>query len=171
MFNRFYLSIQLIFLITFNCFSQTYWIPRTPLFDSLYKWDRQISRISQTEDQYFLPISINGVKANQQIIKNKKDLYILVEGTGFVYKAIAQNSSEIAFTRIDSTFFLGYNFKAFNFAYKDTLFSMGGNGYWHTNGQLRYFKPGFDWDLILLNIEMFLMFPIMLPIMKHFMIF
>ena len=147
LFNSF---ISLI-IICNSVTAQTYWIPKTPFLDSLYNWDKSIGQITQTEEQSFLPITINGVKTNQNIIKEKKSIYILIDGTGQVYKASAQNSTQIAFTRIDYTFYFGYNFNAIDFVYKDTIFSFGGDGFWHYNGQLRYFKPGYDWNIILLN--------------------
>ena len=149
---RFYLSIQLIFLITFNCYSQTYWIEKTPLLDSLYKWDKTISQINMTDGQQFLPITIKNKKTDQSIIKTKKGLYILINGTGQVYKASTETISQIAFSRIDSTFYCGYNFHAINVSYRDTLFSIGGEGFWHYNGQFRYFN-GLEWNILSLNEE------------------
>ena len=146
--------VLLLLFIGFNCsFSQTYWVPRNPFLDSLLKWDITISQIDKTNQLQFLPISHKNQLFKQSIIKYKKDLYILIDGTGQVYKASAQNATKIAFTRLDSTYFAGYNFNAFDFAYKDTIFSFGGEGFWHNNGKLRYFNDGGEWNIISLNKE------------------
>jgi hypothetical protein len=141
-------------LLAFSANSQTYWIPKTAFLDSLYNWDKNISQITNTENQFFLPIVLPGKPHTQKLIKAAKgSLYILIDGTGQVYKATEQNSYQIAFTRIDSTYYFGYNFQAFDFFYHDTIFSFGGEGFWHSNGQLRYFRNGADWNIIKLNQE------------------
>lgn len=43
-------------------------------------------------------------------------------------------------SRVDKGCFEGYSFGAFVFSHKDTLFSLGGYGFWHNNGVLRYFN-------------------------------
>ena len=75
----------------------------------------------------------------------KKKLVIQVDGSGKLYEVDPDKPAK----RIDNTCYEGYNFKAFNFIYKDTLFSMGGYGFWMDNGQLRYYdeKNG-EWYLM-----------------------
>lgn len=93
------------------------------------------------------------------IIKNKNGLFLIIEGTGRVYK-IVKSKEGIDFIRQDSTFYFGYNFAPINFSYKDTLYSLGGYGYWRTNGHLRYYKDsGYGWEIKVLNQEV--------PIQKH----
>ena len=100
--------VLLLLFIGFNCsFSQTYWVPRNPFLDSLLKWDITISQIDKTNQLQFLPISHKNQLFKQSIIKYKKDLYILIDGTGQVYKASAQNATKIAFTTKIATRFSG----------------------------------------------------------------
>jgi hypothetical protein len=74
------------------------------------------------------------------------ELYALPNGTGAVYKLSKTKSN--SFERIDSTLFQGYNNYAINFIYKDTIYSLGGYGLWHFNGQLRYFNiKKAEWEL------------------------
>ena len=145
--------ILFFFLYSINSYSQTYWIKSNPFLDSLYSWDKENSQITNTQYNHFLPVTVNNVDENQFIIKNKKGLYILIDGTGQVYKAINKTNNQIAFTRIDSTKHYGNNYSAFNFSYHDTLFSFGGYGFWHLNGQLRYFNDGYEWNVQKLNQE------------------
>jgi hypothetical protein len=99
---------------------------------------------------------INNYLINFQFYQNKdaklsfqsssNALFALPNGTGAVYKL----SKEIpnTFERIDSTLFHGYNNYAINFIYHDTIYSLGGYGIWHLNGQLRYFNAKkAEWEL------------------------
>ena len=146
------ITISIIFLFT-NSNAQTYQIPKTPLFNFLNHSDKPITDISNTQGQSFLPITLDKKSPDQKIIKNGKSLFILIDGTGQVYKAVEETNDQIAFTRLDSSYYSGYNFGAIDFSYRDTLFSLGGYGFWRTNGQLRYFKDGFEWNIARINKE------------------
>lgn len=92
-----------------------------------------------------------GAGRSEHLVASGKELYYLVEGTGRVYRI----DSTGEFTRIDSTYFTGYNFGAYTFNYRDTIYSLGGYGFWHQNGHLRFFR--FDkhsWEIELLNREL-----------------
>ncbi|MCF8339334.1 MAG: hypothetical protein K9I82_00015 [Chitinophagaceae bacterium] len=146
----------LLSIFSLQCFSQTYWIKKTPFFDFLYKLKKPVSDFYlHREAAYYKPIPLNGdFKRNYQIlIKTKRDLFVLVNGTGIVLKATDTTKDKIAFNRIDSTIYHGYNFDAIQFPYHDTIFSLGGYGFWRFNGQLRYFHHIAEWDLIPINNE------------------
>ena len=88
----------------------------------------------------------------EMILKTNKDLFLLVEGTGRVYQAYNIDKRGIAFHRIDSTHFYGYNASCIFFSSKDTLYSLGGGGFWERNGQLRYFSEVYkEWEIKKLN--------------------
>lgn len=72
-------------------------------------------------------------KHNYLWYKNK--LTIQLDGSGQLYQ-VANNDSVF---RIDNTCYEGYNFDAYNFVFNDTLFSLGGYGFWQFNSQLRYY--------------------------------
>lgn len=60
----------------------------------------------------------------------------------------------LVFHRIDQTHHYGYSFGANYFTLNDTIYSLGGYGFWRHNGQLRYFdyeRKG--WELVKLNRE------------------
>ena len=60
-------------------------------------------------------------KSNPQyLIKNGKEVFTFITGTGRLYKAI-QNGDSIYFTRQDSTTHFGYNIGAFPFSYHNHL--------------------------------------------------
>lgn len=59
-----------------------------------------------------------------------------IPGTGQVYTLDKKSK---LFTRIDETYYRGYNFNALQFIRNDTLYSLGGNGFWLTNNILTYF--------------------------------
>ena len=85
----------------------------------------------------------------QEFIKTSNANYIVTRGTGFVYRQNQQIDSIWKFSRIDSTQFDGYNFDDIKFAYHDTLFSIGGFGFWRNNGQVRYFTENKEWELLI----------------------
>jgi hypothetical protein len=72
-------------------------------------------------------------KHNYLWYKNK--LTIQLDGSGRLYH-FANNDS---ITRIDKTCYEGYNFDAYNFVFNDTLFNLGGYGFWQFNSHLRYY--------------------------------
>jgi hypothetical protein len=55
---------------------------------------------------------------------------ISVPGTGQVYQV---NPQTLSIQRLDRTFFRGYNFGASQFLHNDTLFSIGGEGFWSSS--------------------------------------
>lgn len=79
-------------------------------------------------------------------INAKNEIFALPNGTGAVYKL---NDYKFAtFERVDSTLFHGYNNHAINFIFSDTIYSIGGYGLWHDNGQLRYYNINkAEWEL------------------------
>lgn len=146
------IKVLTAFLFCINCLqAQTYFIPKTPILDTLLRVSGPVSEISTVEGFSLLPISINRELRPQTLVKTQKGLFVLVDGSGMVFKANLLDSNLISFTRIDSTFYSGYNFGAINFSYHDTLFSFGGNGFWTTNGHLRYLGDGNEWDAVELN--------------------
>lgn len=101
-----------------------------------------------------IPQEKNFRSYNQLVIKNNKGTYILVDGTGRVYKQQNRIKDTIKYERIDSTHFYGYNASAITFSCNDTLYSFGGGGFWINNGHLRFYNEKFhEWDIIPLNKE------------------
>jgi hypothetical protein len=84
--------------------------------------------------------------AKLSFLNTSNEQFALPNGTGAVYK-LSKTQPKI-FERFDSTIFHGYNNNAIHFIYKDTIYSLGGYGLWHSNGQLRYFNTKkAEWEL------------------------
>lgn len=100
-----------------------------------------------------IPIEGNFSDFGQQLVKTSKGLYIFIAGTGRVYKVTAWSDKWVDFTRLDSTNYFGYNFGAAKFIVNDTIYSFGGYGFWHFNGQLLHLTKQSEWDINPLNKE------------------
>lgn len=75
----------------------------------------------------------------------KQQVIFTVKGTGQLYRLDLQS---LKFDRLDVTYYRGYNFGAAQFFRNDTLFSIGGAGFWQKNGICTYFnKYNKEWDL------------------------
>ena len=85
-----------------------------------------------------LPKNYNNT--NQVVIKTKDQLLVGIVGTGRIYR-LDTLRNDFRWTRIDSTYFTGYNFGCIYFTLDSTIYSFGGNGFWHINGSLRYLNP------------------------------
>jgi hypothetical protein len=141
----------LIILIPIVTTAQSYVIPTSPTLTYLYNSTNEISNITHTENLKLFTPNINEWRAKFKLVKNKSGLYAFIDGTGHVYKATNLNQNNITFTRIDSTLFIGYNFKSIFFSFKETLYSFGGYGFWSRNGQLAHFIPGSEWMVDRIN--------------------
>lgn len=79
---------------------------------------------------------------------HKGKMVIQLDGTGKLLRLDTSGHLQ----RMDSTLYEGYNYGAFNFVYKDTIFSLGGYGFWQFNGQLRYFSDvNSSWSVVKSN--------------------
>ena len=86
--------------------------------------------------------------SNIALIKNKKDIYIQILGSGRLYQVQKNPKFQYQLLRLDSTFFNGANFNALSFFLNDTLFQYGGNGHWNIRGFITYFSPKtHEWEL------------------------
>jgi hypothetical protein len=74
---------------------------------------------------------------------------ISIPGTGQVYQV---NPQTLTIQRLDRTFFRGYNFFASQFMRNDTLFSIGGEGFWSHHSIVTYYNTRtHEWDLYKVN--------------------
>ncbi len=93
--------------------------------------------------------------SNHNYLWYKHSLIVQIDGSGKIYK---MDSSKAGFNRIDNTCYEGYNFGAFTFVKNDSLFSLGGYGFWMFNGMLRWFdSQNGQWYVIPTNKEIPLM--------------
>lgn len=79
----------------------------------------------------------------------KKNILFTVQGTGQVYML---DLNHRRFERIDRTFYRGYNFYANQFVRNDTIFSIGGQGFWQKNSIITFYnEKKREWDLLKIN--------------------
>jgi hypothetical protein len=80
-----------------------------------------------------------------EVINNKGEIWLTQNGSNKVYKLGEDGKA----TRLDRTINRGFNFGAINLFYRDTLYSIGGYGFWQTTGSIRYFNPNSgEWDIV-----------------------
>jgi hypothetical protein len=85
--------------------------------------------------------------AGQEITKTKNGLFLNPLGTGRLYQ-LKEINNKLAWIRIDSTIFNGYNFGSLFFSIDTTLYSFGGQGLFNHNGNLRHFNElSREWDV------------------------
>lgn len=84
-----------------------------------------------------------------EFINQNGTILLTQNGSSRVYKI----DSNGIIKRLDRTCNQGFNYGSTNLIYNDTLYSIGGYGFWQTNGSVRYFNPtSGEWDIIR-NIE------------------
>ncbi len=90
--------------------------------------------------------------SNIALIKNKKEIFVQILGSGRLYQVKKDPKFQYQLLRLDSTFFNGANFNALTFFLNDTLFQYGGNGHWNLRGFITYFSPKtHEWELYTSN--------------------
>ena len=89
-----------------------------------------------------------GLNSSNNVFYKGQNLWVGINGTGKVY----QIDSSMIITRLDKTEYSGSSFGSADFILNDTLFSIGGYGYWNTNGAIRYFNQKTnEWAITFLN--------------------
>ncbi len=112
------------------------------------------------------------VTRNQQqyIIKRYGQLFVFTTNTGRVYRLEIQGD-RYGWTRIDSTYYTGYNSRCLFFCLDSNFYSFGGEGFWYTNGDLRIFnKKVNEWDAITVSDPITREFPVNHDLKKTFFI-
>jgi hypothetical protein len=155
-------SILLFIGVLFKCYGQQnqYKIANNAIFRDLSIAKSEYIRIycSNPDLSKILPIEAYPYKTfPQNIIFSKGYLYIFLTSSGIVYQSNKYDSKDdhIYFSRLDSTTLFKYNINCYNFVYKDSIFNIGGYGFWRWNGHLRVYNYKFkEWDIIPLNKEL-----------------
>lgn len=111
---------------------------------TLQRFD-EIGKIS-TQHPEIISIDYNKHTVKEFTIKNKTIISIV--GTSLVYEFL-QQKNEFQLKRLDISSFRGFNFWAHQFVRKDTLYSIGGYGFWNYNNTLIYFdKKNKGWESV-----------------------
>src|SRR5258706_5469646 len=123
-------------------------------FKNLLDDPRPVAEISHINTYYFFDVGRDKLSLlGQKLVRNDSGLHVVTSGTGRVYK-VKRRTEGVEITRIDSTIYSGNNFGAVPFSYRDTLYSLGGYGFWKSNGQLRVYPPNkAEWEVVALNTE------------------
>src|SRR5260221_12753269 len=123
-------------------------------FKNLLDNSRPVSEISHINTYSFFKLGNDKLsRLGQKLVRSNNGLYILVQGTGRVYEVKRWNE-EVMITRIDSTIYTGNNFGSVPFSYRDTLYSLGGYGFWKSNGHIRMYLPNkAEWEIVPVNVE------------------
>ena len=80
------------------------------------------------------------IEKGQTLYKTPKNLYIRLDGTGFLYRMVYHNDSTVAFNRIDKTVNFNYNIGAYSFSNGEDLYNYGGYGFWKNSGTIRRYN-------------------------------
>lgn len=147
--KSFFLLCTLLLLSSSYGIGQILSLKNTPFNKSILLQNGSIKYIHSGGNQVYLDSLSLKKDQIQELIKTKNSYYIVTRGSGLVFKENLKNDSLINFIRIDRTQFDGYNFDDIKFDYRDTLFSIGGFGFWRNNGQIRYFTENKEWELLL----------------------
>jgi hypothetical protein len=147
---KFVLTIFSILIVLFLHSSPK---PLPPVIQKLLSIKGAVLINTLSNDQWIdiedLPVSFK--TTGQHLLKTNQSLFVTIPGTGRLYKAEI-NNNQYDFKRIDSTYFSGYNFNSLSFNFGDSIFNFGGEGFWHTNGNLRLFDQKInEWNAIELN--------------------
>lgn len=98
-----------------------------------------------------VPENVKSSYSGQEVLYSNR-IFILHNGTNRVYEYV--NDSLV---RLDHTNGVGYNFGSPAYLYKDTIFSMGGYGFWHYNSSIRFFDEQMkEWSVIPTTQEAFI---------------
>jgi hypothetical protein len=132
--------IIFLLLIGYGPIAQEKSLP--PIIRKLLSFPGNIQTYPLNNDKLIpnLDLPKNYNNTNQVVIKTKDQLLVGIVGTGRLYR-LDTSSNDFRWTRMDSTYFTGYNFGCIYFTLDSTIYSFGGNGFWHINGSLRYFNP------------------------------
>ncbi len=93
-------------------------------------------------------VNLADIKPNfdVNVFPKGKNRILTVPGTGQVYELDLNLN---LFKRLDKTFYRGYNFKALQFVQNDTLYSLGGTGFWQYHNVLSFFDPSSaEWQVM-----------------------
>jgi hypothetical protein len=81
------------------------------------------------------------------LLKKKQKIYLQLMGSGRLYQIQKQGKGNYGLIRLDSTFYAGSNFGCINLFYKDTLFQLGGIGFWNIKNHFTFFsKKTHEWE-------------------------
>lgn len=141
--KRYFFTLLLVFMV-WNAFSQS---ENKKLINLLLEEKGlQHIQLSNNENPLFKFKEGENASETQIIVPSKSGIKVLVAGNNKVFE---YNKEEDYLFRIDQSKYHGHNFGATTILYNDTLYSIGGYGFWQMNGGVRYFNNNTnEWDII-----------------------
>lgn len=126
-------------------------------FENTKEYGYLYRSLTAHENVFFNTESLNKIKENlilpngfqlKSLLSCKQQLMALEKGTGRIMLIDSLGRAQ----RLDATKYGGDRFGSFEFVYNDTLYSIGGYGFWHVNGLVRRFDASTkDWNVIITN--------------------
>lgn len=128
--------------------------PNTNFLKDLLKREGNVYPFSGSNQGILKTTYKHSQKRGQYVIKTPKDLFIFLDWTGILYKAIHFTDSLITFKRIDSTINLNYNGGGSVYLHQNEIHVFGGYSFWKTNGTDKKFnEKDLQWDVVPLSDE------------------
>ena len=140
-----------------HALDSVYYVKMDPFLSKIIELQDLEANIKLSRNEYIIPIEGTFFSPNgQEVIKHKKQLYVTIQQTGFLFQYMGLKDSLAIFKRIDETININYNIGCLTFVYQDQLYSYGGYGFWKSNGHIRKFNYiDKQWDIIPTNDEIF----------------
>ena len=134
-----------------------YYVKMDPFLSKVIALEDLEANILLSREQHIISTSGTLFSPNaQEVIKHKKQLYVSILQTGFLFQYIGQKDSLAIFKRMDETININYNIGCLTFIHQNQLYSYGGYGFWKSNGHIRKFNHiDKQWDIIPTNDEIF----------------
>ena len=133
-------------------------IPNNRLPGDLFIKESKIQEIHLFQKSHDKPLFshkdvLKGFGNSGTLIRTSDELLYVPSGTGHIL-AVKKTGQNLSLVRLDSTILQGYNNDAFNFTFRDTVYSFGGYGFWKFNGHLRFYIPSMhEWEILPLTQE------------------
>jgi len=157
------LFLQLIFWVLLPIFvgffanDSLFTINRSPILNKflIQTGNNQMSLSSRYENGLLNFSEVEYKSRIQTLFKIDDNVFIHIDGTGWVFKLIHKDSVSLVFKRIDKTENQNYNTNSIDLIWNKQIMNLGGYGYWRINGHLRYYNfTQKEWFIKPLNVEM-----------------
>lgn len=134
-----------------------YYVKMDPFLSKIIALEDLEANITLSSNEHIISTAGTLFSPNgQEVIKNKKQLYVSIQQTGFLFQYMGLKDSLAIFKRMDATININYNIGCLTFIHQDQLYSYGGYGFWKSNGHIRkYNYIDMQWDIIPTNDEIY----------------
>ena len=134
-------------------------IPKSNFYTTLYRHTEQAPSLTWMGTGRIFNSEIHGLHSSrftQELLLSNGKLYMFLGATGRIYEiSNAQKDDSVRMVRLDTTSLTGYNINSYAFSLGDSIFNIGGYGFWRWNGHLRLFNSSLkEWDVVPLNKEL-----------------